>query len=266
MKNNFKSALKHVLVHEGGWADHPKDPGGATMKGVTLATYRRYFSEDKSKDNLHNISAEELEEIYRSGYWNKCRCDKLPPGVDYAVFDAAVNSGPGRGMIWLQAAVGAKQDGGIGPNTLSRVEEQDPLRVTDDMCDRRLTFLRSLSTWPTFGKGWGRRVEGVRTIAIPWPLEKVQPLWKSLHRSTTKLFKRALKGSGSVNFRNLLKFKWMGNSVTTPRLLSKLAKKNMGWSLTALLAVLPTGRLACSNNRCFFGEAMWPCGGMLFML
>ena len=200
MKNNFKSALKHVLVHEGGWADHPKDPGGATMKGVTLATYRRYFSEDKSKDNLHNISAAELEEIYRSGYWNKCRCDKLPPGVDYAVFDAAVNSGPGRGVKWLQAAVGAKQDGGIGPNTLSRVEEQDPLRVTDDMCDRRLTFLRSLSTWPTFGKGWGRRVEGVRTIAMTMAAGKGSAI---VEISPSVDYKTVQKGSKGLWVRKL---------------------------------------------------------------
>jgi len=166
MKRNFKKALMHVLVHEGGWADHPRDPGGATMKGVTLATYQRHFGEDKSKDDLRNIADEELEQIYRSGYWSKCRCDELPTGVDYALFDAAVNSGPGRGAKWLQAAVGAKQDGGIGPKTLSRVKEHDPLEVIGVMCDRRLTFLRNLSTWSTFGKGWERRVEGVRDTAI----------------------------------------------------------------------------------------------------
>jgi lysozyme family protein len=166
METNFKSALKHVLVHEGGWADHPKDPGGATMKGVTLKTYRNYFGEDKSKDDLRNISEEELEQIYRSGYWNKCHCDDLPTGVDYAVFDAAVNSGPGRGAKWLQAAVGAEQDGGIGLKTLSKVGENDSIQITNDMCDGRLTFLRNLDTWATFGKGWERRVEGVRTTAI----------------------------------------------------------------------------------------------------
>lgn len=166
MKRNFKKSLKHVLVHEGGWADHPRDPGGATMKGVTLATYQRHFGENKSKDDLRNISDEQLEQIYRSGYWNKCKCDKLPGGVDYAVFDAAVNSGPGRSAKWLQAAVGAKQDGGIGPKTLARVEEHDPIQITDLMCNRRLAFLRSLSTWSTFGRGWGRRVEGVRATAI----------------------------------------------------------------------------------------------------
>ena len=166
MKVNFKSSLKHVLVHEGGWADHPDDPGGPTMKGVTLLTYRRHFGEDKSKDDLRNISEAELEKIYRSGYWNKCHCDELPTGVDYAVFDAAVNSGPRRSAKWLQAAVGANQDRSIGNKTLSRVEEHNPIQITNVMCDRRLTFLQGLSTWSTFGKGWERRVEGVRTTAI----------------------------------------------------------------------------------------------------
>lgn len=118
MKNSFKNALKLVLVHEGGWADHPRDPGGATMKGVTLVVYQRHFGENKNKDDLRNITDAELEKIYRSGYWEKCHCDDLPVGVDYIVFDAAVNSGPGRSAKWLQGAVGAKQDGGIGPRRL----------------------------------------------------------------------------------------------------------------------------------------------------
>lgn len=166
MKTNFKDSLKHVLVHEGGWADHPRDPGGATMKGVTLLTYQRHFGKDKTKEALKNISDEELEQIYYSGYWSKCRCDDLPAGLDYSVFDAAVNSGPGRGAKWLQASVGAVQDGGIGPVTLSFVKEKDPVQVIDLMCDSRLTFLQGLSTWADFGKGWRRRVEGVRTTAV----------------------------------------------------------------------------------------------------
>ena len=165
MKRNFKNALKRVLVHEGGWADHPKDPGGATMKGVTLAVYRRFFGEDKGKEALRDITDDELETIYRAGYWDKCRCDDLPKGIDYAVFDAAVNSGPGRSAKWLQGAVGAKQDGAIGDRTLARVAEQEPVPVVDSMCDRRLAFLRGLDTWSTFGGGWGKRVEGVRAAA-----------------------------------------------------------------------------------------------------
>jgi len=165
MKINFESALQYVLVHEGGWANHPKDPGGATMKGVTLATYRRHYGQKMSKKDLRNISDAQLEKIYKAGYWSKCKCDELPAGVDYAAFDAAVNSGPGRSAKWLQGAVGAKQDGGIGPKTLARVKQLNPVQVSDDMCDRRLAFLQSLATWSTFGGGWGRRVEGVRIAA-----------------------------------------------------------------------------------------------------
>jgi lysozyme family protein len=116
--------------------------------------------------DLRNITTTQLRKIYRSGYWTKCKCNDLPSGVDYAVFDAAVNSGPGRSAKWLQAAVGAKQDGGIGPKTLERVNEHNPIRIIDDMCDRRLAFLKSLGTWSTFGGGWGRRVEGVRDHAL----------------------------------------------------------------------------------------------------
>ncbi|MDQ7075251.1 MAG: glycosyl hydrolase 108 family protein [Gammaproteobacteria bacterium] len=162
MKNNFKEALKHVLVHEGGWADHPKDPGGATMKGVTLITFRRHFGKDRSKEELRNISDVQLEQIYRSGYWDKCHCDDLPEGVDYVVFDGAVNSGPGRSAKWLQGVIGAKQDGGVGPKTLAKVAEKEPAQMCDLICDRRLAFLQSLRTWKVFGLGWGRRVEGVR--------------------------------------------------------------------------------------------------------
>ena len=112
MNTNFSNALRHVLRHEGGWSDHPKDPGGATMKGVTLLVYRRHFGADKGKNDLRQITEAQLEQVYRSGYWDKCHCDELPTGIDYVVFDAAVNSGPGRGAKWLQAAIGAKQDGG----------------------------------------------------------------------------------------------------------------------------------------------------------
>jgi lysozyme family protein len=166
MKENFDKSLQLVLVHEGGFADHPDDPGGATMKGVTLATFRRFFGADKTKDELRSITDAQLAEIYRVGYWDKCRCDKLPSGVDYCVFDAAVNSGPGRAAIWLQGAVGAVRDGGIGPETLTKVAVHEPPAIINDMCDRRIAFLRSLSTFSVFGRGWTRRVAGVRLTAI----------------------------------------------------------------------------------------------------
>ncbi|NQZ10340.1 MAG: glycoside hydrolase family 108 protein, partial [Algicola sp.] len=165
MNKNFVDSLELVLAHEGGYSDHPRDPGGATMKGVTLAVFRRFYGANQSKEDLKNITKEQLQEIYKIGYWDKCQCDDLPPGVDYGVFDAAVNSGPGRGVRWLQGAVSSDQDGGMGPNTMTKVLEHNPLDVIEDMTDFRITFLRRLSTWPDFGKGWTRRVREVRQIA-----------------------------------------------------------------------------------------------------
>ena len=174
MKDNFEKSLQLVLVHEGGFADHPDDPGGATMKGVTLATFRRYFGTDKTKDDLREITDAQLEQIYRAGYWDKCRCDQLPSGVDYCVFDAAVNSGPGRAAIWLQAAVGAVRDGGIGPETLTKVAVHEPRAIVDAICDWRMAFLRGLRTFAVFGRGWTRRVAQVRLAALEMASAGVQ--------------------------------------------------------------------------------------------
>lgn len=193
MKANFRSSLDHVLVHEGGWSDHPLDPGGATMKGVTLRTFQRFFGPEKTKDDLRNITTTQLSRIYRTGYWDVSHCDDLPDGVDYAVFDASVNSGPGNGAKWLQAAVGAAQDGAIGPDTLAKVGDHQPVDVINEMCDIRLGFLRGLSTWPTFGLGWQRRVDGVRATALAMagggavPTDTVTP---SVDFRTTKLGSR----------------------------------------------------------------------------
>ena len=189
MKENFTDCLARVLVHEGGWADHPKDPGGATMKGVTLATFRRHFGARKSKNQLRNITQEQLESIYKAGYWDKCLCDQLPAGLDYAVFDAAVNSGPGRSAKWLQAAIGAKQDGAIGPKTLAKTKQEDPVEVTSNMCDQRLSFLQHLSTWSTFGKGWGKRVAHVKANALAMAQGLMSPV------ETTTEFEIVRKGS-----------------------------------------------------------------------
>ena len=96
MQSNFARALANVLVHEGGFVNHPKDPGGATNKGITIATFRKWVKRDGTIDDLKNISAADVAKVYRKHYWDKVRGDDLPSGVDYAVFDYAVNSGPGR--------------------------------------------------------------------------------------------------------------------------------------------------------------------------
>lgn len=166
MDRNFARALALVLKSEGGWSDNPADPGGATMKGVTLANFRRYVKADASKDDLRKISDAQLATVYRRFYWDAVAGAELPGGVDYAVFDFAVNSGPGRAAKYLQAAVGVAQDGRIGPATLRAVGARPPGAVIDDLCDARLAFLRRLPTWPVFGKGWSDRVRSVRAQAL----------------------------------------------------------------------------------------------------
>lgn len=175
MDKNFDKSLKLVLAHEGGWADHPKDPGGATMKGVTLATFRAYVKPNATKDDLRKITDEQLATVYRRHYWDVVAGAELPGGVDYAVFDFAVNSGPSRAAKYLQAVVGAKQDGKIGPATVAAVKKVMRPTVINDLCDKRMDFLRKLKTWGTFGKGWTSRVSGVRAAALKMSTEPDKP-------------------------------------------------------------------------------------------
>lgn len=195
------------------------------MKGVTLAVYRRHFGADKGKKDLRNISDAELESIYFSDYWNKCKCDKLPTGIDYAVFDAAVNSGPGRSAKWLQAAVGAEQDGAVGDKTLARVKDRDTVEVTNGMCDRRLSFLQSLSTWADFGRGWQRRVEGVRTAAIA--MAGGSPVMESTSPAGYKVVKKGSTGLWVTKLQEALKIEVNGKFGTdTEKALIDWQKKN----------------------------------------
>jgi lysozyme family protein len=164
---NFDDALRLVLAHEGGYVNHPADPGGETNFGVTKAVYDAYRARKNLKArSVKAITKAESAEIYRAQYWDAVRGDQLPAGVDYAVFDYAVNSGPGRAVKDLQRALGCMVDGVVGVATLAAVADADDARLIGDLCDRRLAFLKKLRTWKTFGKGWGRRVSGVRQAAL----------------------------------------------------------------------------------------------------
>lgn len=163
---NFAKALDLVLRHEGLWSDHPRDPGGATMKGVTLRTYAGFLGRDVSKSELRAIPLAHINAIYREGYWDKVNGDDLPAGIDYCAFDAAVNSGPGRAIRWLQQAVLVAVDGDMGPQTLAAVKSVNVPWAIRRMARVRLGFLQSLSTWRTFGRGWERRVDDMEREAL----------------------------------------------------------------------------------------------------
>ena len=166
MKDNFQKALAAVLVHEGGFVNHPQDPGGMTNLGCTKAVWEEHCGHTVDEKAMRALTPNDVGPLYRQKYWNKVCGDDLPAGVDYVVFDAAINSGPGRAAKWLQACVGVEPDGGIGPKTLAAVKAANPKQLVEDYSKRRLSFLMDLPTWGTFGKGWTRRVNEVNTTAL----------------------------------------------------------------------------------------------------
>ncbi len=165
----FDRCLAEVLRHEGGYADHPADPGGATNMGITrktLALWRKVSPWwDLPKTEVQKLTRAEAAQIYRAIYWAPCKGENLPAGIDLAVFDYAVNSGPDRAIRTLQAALGVAVDGQVGPITLGAATKANARVVVDAICDRRLSFLQGLSTFATFGRGWTSRVAAVRAAA-----------------------------------------------------------------------------------------------------
>ncbi len=153
MKDNFDECLKMLLHHEGGYVNHPKDPGGETNLGVTKRVYEKWGGTKDMKD----LTVEDVAPIYKKEYWDKCKCDDLESGVDWAVFDWAVNSGTGRAAKAIQKICGASQDGAIGPKTLALIGTQNTEYVIEEFGKIRQDFYESLKTFDTFGKGWTRR-------------------------------------------------------------------------------------------------------------
>lgn len=166
-RDRFAACLAEVLPHEGGYSDHPSDPGGATNLGITHATLAAWRGKPVTKQDVRNLSKAEASAIYRARYWDAVQGDLLPPGLDLAVFDYAVNSGPGRAARSLQAVLGVTQDGAIGPATLAAVRRSPgAATIIMDLCDTRMLFLRSLPTFGTFGKGWTKRVTSIEEAAL----------------------------------------------------------------------------------------------------
>jgi lysozyme family protein len=169
MNANFETCLALMLAHEGGFVNHPQDPGGMTNLGVTKRVWEEWTGHEVDEKQMRALTPELVAPLYKRKYWDAIRADDvLVDGVDYCVFDVAVNSGPGRAIKFLQSCVGVTADGGFGPATMAAVAkaQEDPARLIEMYCARRLEFLQSLKTFETFGKGWSRRVQEVKDKAL----------------------------------------------------------------------------------------------------
>ena len=165
MKSTFDPALRLLLRHEGGFVNHPSDPGGMTNLGVTKAVWDAHTGKSATEADMRALTPEAVQPVYKARYWDAIQGDALPYGLDYCVFDCAVNSGPGRAIKLLQYVLYTKVDGVLGKHTLAALQRADPTGLIEDYSQKRLDFLKSLPTWTTFGKGWGQRVSEVELEA-----------------------------------------------------------------------------------------------------
>ena len=163
----YDEALRRLLLHEGGYTNHPSDPGGPTNFGITTVDYRKYVKAGATAADVKAMHLDEARAIYRVKYWDAQRCDELPAGVDYAVFDYGVNSGIGRsGRVLRRCLKLVDNTSVVSDAVIAATAAADPKLLAAAICDERLRFLQSLRTWDVFGKGWGRRVAEVRACSL----------------------------------------------------------------------------------------------------
>lgn len=176
MQTSFDFALAHVLTFEGGYVDHPSDPGGATNLGITKAVLERFRGRAVTKQEVRALTRDEAAEIYRRSYWLAAACDQLPEGVDLAVFDCAVNQGVGRATRFLQQAAGVTADGAIGARTIAAVKDATPDELLVEFMARRMHGYGLLQKlFKVFGLGWSRRLMATHAAALALVLQRKAP-------------------------------------------------------------------------------------------
>lgn len=146
----YEEAFERLIGHEGGYVNHPSDPGGETKYGISK---RSYPGED-----IAGMTLARAKDIYYRDYWGKAGCDLVPPAVKFDLFDMAVNSGVGTAIRTLQRAVGVEDDGVIGPVTIQAIGSLSGPQFVARFNGHRLQYLSALSTWPAFGRGWANRI------------------------------------------------------------------------------------------------------------
>ena len=163
---NFDVWFEHILETEGGYVNHPRDPGGHTNKGITLDTYSDWLGYRASVEQLKSIPNRHVKAIYRENYWNKVRASELPSGLDVVVADAAVNKGVDKASRILQEILGVEVDGVIGSETIAETYRHKVSYLVYTYSEERLKFYRSLSTYNIFGYGWEKRVYRSAYLAL----------------------------------------------------------------------------------------------------
>lgn len=164
---NYEKCLAFTLQYEGGYVNHPKDPGGPTNLGITQGTLSAHLGRKATIQEVKNLTIDDVAPIYKARYWNAVKGNMLPSGLDLVVFDFGVNSGPARSVKALQKLVGVRADGVIGPDTLAAVKQfTDVEALVRKFCAARLAFVKSLRTWKTFGRGWAARISAVEKLGL----------------------------------------------------------------------------------------------------
>jgi lysozyme family protein len=165
MQSNWQKSFEMMLASEGGYVNHPSDPGGMTNLGVTKTTWENWVGREVDEAEMRGLTPEKVEPLYKERYFDAVRGDELPMGLDYLMFDFAVNAGAGRAIKTLQTAIGVTPDGGFGPMTMAAVQAVDPIELIERFSQAKEDFYRSLNTFATFGKGWLNRVADVKVKA-----------------------------------------------------------------------------------------------------
>jgi lysozyme family protein len=173
MISNWDKSFNMVIAHEGGFTNDERDPGnklpdgrkGSTMLGCTQANWEKYVGHTVTQDDMKLLKKEDVKPLYKRDYWDAVRGDDLPAGVDYAVFDFAINAGPAAARKMIQKALGVTADGSIGPATLKAIQDAEGKDLLEKFSHSKEAFYKSLSTFPTYGKGWLKRVADVQTSA-----------------------------------------------------------------------------------------------------